>query len=305
MPNLEKIPYGGWKNCLKLSDAGSELVVTLDVGPRVIRYARPGGQNLFKEFAEQMGKTSGAEWFSFGGHRLWHAPEIMPRTYAPDFDPVAHTWKAGVLTLKQRVEPSTGIEKTITIQMLKNCVRLDHELINRNVWGIEIAPWGLSVMNEGGRAILPQETFIPHPEALYPARPLVLWHFLLMNDPRVTWGARFIQLREDAAAGVKLKFGARNAQRWAAYTLGDNLFIKTFACLPGVQYPDFGCNCEFYTQPGFLEIESLGPLTRLEPGQSVKHTEFWHLWKCAPLPTDEAALEKTLKPYVDKLQHVS
>jgi hypothetical protein len=37
MAHLEKISYGGWTNCLKLSGDGIELIVTLDVGPRVIR----------------------------------------------------------------------------------------------------------------------------------------------------------------------------------------------------------------------------------------------------------------------------
>ena len=83
MARLEKISYGGWENCLKLSGDSIELVITLDVGPRVIRLGTPGGQNLFKEFEDQMGKTSGTEWMSFGGHRLWHSPEVFPRTYAP------------------------------------------------------------------------------------------------------------------------------------------------------------------------------------------------------------------------------
>jgi len=46
---LEKISYGGWPNCLKLSGDSIELVITLDVGPRVIRLGTPGGRNLFKE----------------------------------------------------------------------------------------------------------------------------------------------------------------------------------------------------------------------------------------------------------------
>jgi hypothetical protein len=44
---LENITYGGWENCLKLSVDSLELVVTLDVGPRVIRLGRSGGQNIF------------------------------------------------------------------------------------------------------------------------------------------------------------------------------------------------------------------------------------------------------------------
>src|SRR5690349_17931505 len=213
---LEKIAYGGWKNCLKLSDEGVELVVTLDVGPRIIRLGIPGGQNLFKEFDDQMGKTSGTEWMSFGGHRLWHAPEVFPRTYALDFKPVEHSWENNVLKLIQGTEPETGIQKEIEISIQDRVVHLNHRLINRNPWAIELAPWSLSVMAAGGRALIPQAEFIPHPDVFTPARPLVLWHFTRMNDPRFTWGDRIIQMREDSQFDSKQKIGIRNAQGWAA-----------------------------------------------------------------------------------------
>jgi hypothetical protein len=38
-----------------------------------------------------------------------------------------------------------------------------------------------------------------------------------------------------------------------------------------------GCNQEFYTEAGFLEIESLSPYTELAPGESVTHIEKWAL----------------------------
>ena len=301
MATLERTSYAGWPNCLRLGNGRVELIVTLDVGPRVIRYGTPGGPNVFKEFEDQIGKTAGSEWLSFGGHRLWHAPEIYPRTYAPDFDPVEHSWQDGTLRLVQRTEPSTGIQKEIEIRLTADDVQLTHRLINRNVWAIEIAPWCLSVMAAGGRALAPQEEFHPHPDVLHPARPLVLWHFTRMNDPRFTWGDRLIQLREDASVQCKQKLGLRNARRWAAYHLGDQLFIKTFELFSGAAYPDYGSNCELYTQPGFLEIETLGPLTRLEPGQAVDHVEYWRLWNGVALPREEPQLLSALAPFLSAL----
>ena len=49
-------------------------------------------------------------------------------------------------------------------------------------------------MAADGRLSVPQEDFIPHPDMLTPARPLVLWPFTRMNDPRFTWGDRLIQM---------------------------------------------------------------------------------------------------------------
>jgi hypothetical protein len=298
MVRLEKIPYGGWINCLKLSDDSIELVITLDVGPRVIRLGTPGGQNLFKEFDDQTGKTSGTEWMSFGGHRLWHAPEVFPRTYALDFEPVEHTWKDNVLKLVQKTEPETGIQKEIEISIHNKTVYLTHRLINRNPWTIELAPWGLSVMAPGGRLLVPQEDFFPHPDVLTPARPLVLWHFTRMNDPRFTWGDRLIEMRQDSHLDSKQKFGLCNAQGWAAYQLGTDLFIKTIPLIPGATYPDMGCNCEFFTMPGFLEVESLGPLVKLEPNAPTEHIEKWRVVPNLDLPSEEKPLIAALNPHL-------
>ena len=85
---IVKCSYGGWDNCLEISNEQVKLLITLDVGPRVIFYGFIDGQNMFKNFDEQMGLTGGDEWRIYGGHRLWHAPEVAPRTYSPDNEPV-------------------------------------------------------------------------------------------------------------------------------------------------------------------------------------------------------------------------
>src|SRR5215510_12392431 len=48
-----------------------------------------------------------------GGHRLWHAPEAMPRTYAPDTGEVTITELADGVVLETDTEPGAGIRKRI------------------------------------------------------------------------------------------------------------------------------------------------------------------------------------------------
>ena len=114
---MEKIAYGGWANCIRLTNGRMELVITTDVGPRIIRLGFIGGQNMFKEYAAQMGTTGADKWSIYGGHRLWHAPEVDPRTYAPDNMPVKYAWDGKTLKLGPQVEKETGIEKAIEITL--------------------------------------------------------------------------------------------------------------------------------------------------------------------------------------------
>ena len=298
----ERVAYAGWNHCVKLSNGKIEMIATTDVGPRIIRLGFVGGQNLFHEYKESLGKTGGKEWENYGGHRLWHAPEAIPRTYWPDNDPVKTEWDGKTLRLIPPPETGNGIQKEIEVTMdpKENSVKLRHRIINLNPWEIELAVWSLSVMAQNGRAILPQEPFIPHEEYLLPARPVVLWHYTQMADPRWIWGSKYIQLKQDPAAKTKQKIGILNKQAWAAYYLNGDLFIKQFDVDVNGEYPDYGCNNETYTDWNMLEVESLGPLTKLAPnGGKSEHTEVWSLNK-VEVGTDEASIDAKVLPLVKK-----
>src|SRR5687768_16138822 len=66
---IEKVNYKGWKNNLRVSNGEVELILTLDVGPRVIHYGFVGGKNVFKQYSEQLGRSGEDKWQIRGGHR--------------------------------------------------------------------------------------------------------------------------------------------------------------------------------------------------------------------------------------------
>ncbi len=226
---------------------------------------------------------------------MWHAPEVEPRTYYPDNEPVQYRWEDDRLTLVPPEQKENGLQLSLEIRMHESEpeVRVRHAIRNTGRWRIELAPWALTVMAAGGEAYLPREPFVEHGESYSPARPLVLWRFTEMDDPRFTWGKRFVRVREDASIPAKQKIGALNTLGWLAYELNGEVFLKRFPFFAGEPYPDMGSNCELYTEPGFLELESLGPLTVLAPGETALHTEAWRLARL-DLPAEEDLLESQL-----------
>jgi hypothetical protein len=238
----------------------------------------------------------------YGGHRLWHAPECKPRTYWPDNSPVKTEWDGKTLKLIPPFETTNGVQKEIevTLDPKDNAVKVLHRIINKNPWDIDFSVWALTVMAQGGRAIFPQEDYRPHEEYLLPARPLVLWHYTLMADPRWTWGTKYIQLQQDPEAKTKQKVGLLNKQGWVAYALNGEVFIKKYDATPNAAYPDYGCNTETFTNDEMLEIESLGPLAKVAAdGGKAEHTETWSLAKAA-VGKDDAAIDAALLPLVKK-----
>lgn len=278
---IEKIPYFNQPNCYRLANEKIEAIVTTDIGPRVIAYRFIGGENILGELtADAVVKTEAGEWHPWGGHRLWHSPENKPRTYVPDDKPVKHELvDQDGIRLTQDVEAGTGIQKEMLVRLDPSSTRvtITHTLVNRGLWPVELAPWGLTIMNGGGTTIFPNEPFIPHSEKLLPARQMVLWHYTDMSDPRWTFGKRYIRLRTDSKLEEPQKVGAANKQGWAAYLRKDVLFVKKFPYIEGKTYPDLGCNFETYTSGDFMELETLGPMVTLEPGESTVHVEDWYL----------------------------
>ena len=47
---IEKTNFKGWPNSYRITNGEIELIVTTDVGPRVMHYGFVGGRNVFKEF---------------------------------------------------------------------------------------------------------------------------------------------------------------------------------------------------------------------------------------------------------------
>jgi hypothetical protein len=295
---VEKVSCLNLSNCLKLSNGEIEIVVTTDVGPRVIRYAFVGGENIFAEIG---GKPGVKEWQTWGGHRLWIGPEGQPRSYGPDNTPIAHA-AAGPrgIRLTQPVEAGTGIEKeiVITLDETGSGVTVLHRLTNRGKAPFELAPWALTIMNGGGTAIVPQEPYKTHDEALLPARALVLWHYSDLSDSRFSIGPKYIRLSTNDKMKEPQKIGIMNKKGWAAYARQGTVFIKRYPWKESGRYPDYGCNTEVYTAAEFIEVETLGPLTTLAPGATAEHTERWSLHKGVTLGATEADVDKTIPALV-------
>lgn len=280
---VEKVPYKGWANCYRVSNGEVELIVTGDVGPRIMRFGFAGGQNLFKEFDAQMGKSGEKEFQLRGGHRVWKAPEDPVATWAPDNVAVEVKTTAAGLVAREPVEPSTGLRKEIEVEMAATGtgVKVTHRIFNKSLFPLEFAAWALTMMAQGGVAIAGFPPRGRHPEMLEATNPLVMWAYTDLSDKRWTFTKKYLLLRQDPNNREPQKLGLHNPRTWAGYFLNGELFLKQFVPGPAQAHTDFGCSFETFTNADFLEIETLGPMTKIPPGGSVTHVENWSLHKTA------------------------
>jgi hypothetical protein len=298
---VQRTEYEGWANCYRISNGEVELIVTGDVGPRVIRFGFVGGQNLFKEFPEQLGK-SGEEKFQLrGGDRVWKAPEDPIATWAPDNTAVEIQVTPTGLVAREPIEPLTKLQKEIEVSLSPSgtTVRVLHRITNHSLFPLEFSPWALTMMAPGGMAISGFPPRGRHPENLEATNPLVMWAYTDLADPRWKFTKKYLTLRQDPGNKEPQKLGMFNADTWAAYVLNGETFVKRTRGDATKTYPDFGCSFETFTNDAFLEIETLGPLRKLLPGQSVELAEEWGLFRNVKLAeTTDEELDRVVLPLV-------
>ncbi|HHU78641.1 MAG: hypothetical protein ACOX27_01330 [Caldicoprobacterales bacterium] len=293
---IKEIEYGSFGKCVEISNGNADIVVTVDVGPRIIRFGLTGRENEFCDDGSFSVPVGNEEWHILGGHRLWHSPEAMPRSYSPDNKPVHYEKIENGIRVTQETEPWVQIKKQMDITMAGCCnkVQIIHRLTNENAWPIEVSAWAITVMAAGGLQVVPQPS---RDTGLLANRLLSLWPYTKMNDHRVYWGDRYITLKQDPDTDTPFKFGIPNEGGWAAYFNHGNLFIKRFRHVMGAVYPDYGVSYETYTNDYMMEMESLSPLTRLEPGDTINHLEEWELIEnvSRPAADNEEDIQKVVK----------
>ena len=296
---MQTVEYGGWKRNVRLTNGEIEVIVTQDVGPRAIRFGFVGGLNVFAEIKAQLGGTGEKEWLLRGGHRLWVAPEESPKTYELDNEAVAVEPIPNGIRTVQAAGPLSGIAKSIEITVSRNAneVVLLHILRNAGAKPADLAPWALSVMAPGGMAVIPLPKKIPHTERLTHNQVWSIWAYTDFGDPRWTLGSRYVFFRQDPNRGPN-KLGIAQREGWVGYLLGDLLFVKRFGWIDGATYPDGGVNFETFSNQDFLEMESLGPMVTLAPGESVTHAEKWSLFRGVPASMTEADIDRNVLPLI-------
>jgi hypothetical protein len=258
-------------------------------GPRLVRLFLPGVEgNLLAEVPNWVWETPYGPFHPYGGHRLWHAPEAMPRTYVPDNEGLTVEPLDDGVRLVGPVEEPTGIRKALEVRLEagRPALTLCHRLENAGAWPVELAPWAITQLPLGGTAILPQPRGPVDDAGLLPNRHLVLWPYSRWDDQRLLLGEETACVRARPLA-APFKLGYRNDRGWIAYLRAGILFVKRFAQPEGRPYPDRDCNVEVYCDDRVIELETLAPLGRLEPGQTAEHVEQWEVYAgLAPVPQD-------------------
>ncbi|MBN2043941.1 MAG: hypothetical protein JW757_02875 [Anaerolineales bacterium] len=287
MVEVKTRSYQGYE-VVEVSNAMISLMVTVSTGPRIISLSAFGKDNLFAELPDAVLEYSGeGDLALIGGHRLWYAPEDPATTYIPDSKPVGWRQTQNGVELIQEMDEPTRVQKGISIQLSDDEAKITvtHILTYHGNDTFTLAPWAITQLKPGGKAVIPQKTDHADRYGLLPNRNIVLWPYTDLDSPNIwleNWGIYVIANMEEGA----LKIGSPNPMGWIGYALDDLLFIKRADFVEGGNYLDRGASSQIYCNPDFIELETLGPVVTLSNGDQASHIEEWGVYQNGQWPAE-------------------
>jgi hypothetical protein len=279
--------------CITLENKSLHLEIARSIGPRILGLSLQGGSNLLAELPDSVtNRPDGKVYHFYGGHRLWLSPEDPILSYDLDNGPVEVIPVENGLRIVKPVEVDSGIEKTIQVVLPddKPRVIITHQLKNCGSNTIKCAPWAVTQFRVGGTAVLPMNDantgFLPN-------RNLVLWPYTDLADQNIQLGRHYLLV--NASMESPFKIGFANPVGWLAYWLENILFVKYAIYDSQASYPDYGCSSECYCNAQFMELETLGTLQDIQPGNSIQHIETWQLFHAPTRPENEYDVKRLVE----------
>ncbi len=270
--------YKNFGKCVRFEKKGVVLMVTLDIGPRIIYFGTEKLNFLKEDISRAVSKNGeyfdenykqGETWYLYGGHRVWKSPEDL-ETYTPDNYPVEYklTENGGTFTTKA----GRNFDFTLKIELGNDGkAEITDKITNKSNKEREIAVWGLTVMDKNGLAVVPKNKKV---NDLLPIQNIVTWPYNELLDMRINNSYNYFCVHQTNNPRP-LKVGTFNKRGRAYYLLSGKAMEMDFNVVEEGSFVDFGCNMEIYTNNSILELEILSPIKKLKSGESAELNMSW------------------------------
>jgi hypothetical protein len=296
----------GYDNCIELSNDQIRVVLEPNMGGRVLIYALKGNNVLYTDETQ-----AGLVYPEIPmGHLAAGRFDIGPEKIAPPrpllfFGP----WEAKITgdreaDLISQEDASTGVQLVRRFKLDEVGSRLEctQEIINISDEVKRYCFWARTFVKGNGISLTPLNQHSRFPKGYITYGPGNIMNYEPEDEPNVRIREHILEI---IGPPVRPKFVMDGDIGWMAYITKDSqLFVKTFPVYPDRVYGEMtgATSSVWYNGEEMVEIEPIGPLEIIEPGESVAFTEYWHLLDF-PYPDNKMTDLNAIRNIVDSLSY--
>lgn len=286
-----------YPDCIELrNDVGTVVVLGHHVGGRVLSYSQGGKESLYLNPNESQWTPDGKKKPSSAG-RFDIGPEylIPKRTELWSGEWTAEITGDRSARLTSRPAADAGIRLIREFKLAADSSHLSCTQIMKNTSDTDQSwcHWGRMFAIHGGIGVVPltpQYQRFPKGYIMVTSRTEMS---MAPEDPMIKRRGDFMEI---LGPPKHAKLGFDSFAGWFAYQMPNDLaFVKTYAVDPGKLYGEVaGLTLSIWypkaTSIPACELEPIGPMQAMKPGESAAFTEHWHLLE-NPFPKTGESLD--------------
>lgn len=305
---LPETGFHGW-NSLILQNTYVRLDVVPELGGKIMGYELLGSQIIWHDSTRagqvvtDQGYGPGQKFFNPGGAKVWPAPQGWsgagewpgPPDNILDGSPYEAVSSDSLITVtspKDDGEGRTGLQFKNAYSLVPNSSMVKLNLTMTNVVDRPVT-WSLWHL-----ATVP----VDRNSAAYVPAGKGDWRVMFGDPANPQWQDGENGLFQARYAQKVGKVGIKTREGWAAWHDADHgvAFVMLFPLKKGAKYPDGGSTFEIWTsgagtvhsnnqdtvyeykpEEAMMELEVMGPLTRLNPGETATMDVTWASCRCS------------------------
>lgn len=275
-----RVSFFGYDDCIELRNETTRVVLGHQAGGRVLAYELNGVNAIYLKPGQEGWVWDGKNRTDLSGGRCDIGPEkLIPKRDALWLGP----WEAEVVgpgkaRMTSVEDAATGVRLVRDFELDATSSRLTFTQTMHNVsdgvtrW----CHWSRTFSTGHGIAVVPIDERTKFPDGYVMYGPGSVMDYK-PDDPNIVWDGDCLVVRDTP---LRPKLGMDSMVGWFAYlTTDDLLFVKQYPTYPDRVYNEMAALTIsiWYKDQTVCELEPIGPMEELQPGESASFTETWTL----------------------------
>lgn len=256
-------------HCAVLTTESSEVIVTLDYGPRIVSATADGCENLIDNHLDE-------EFDRLHGHKMRITLERSTNGIYCDDESVRYSPLSDGVSFVQTITSPVQLEISMDVVFDTeiSSMMVVHGCMNKSKEDVKLSIYTETPFANKGFVFVPLSNI---DETDRPERILSLWNGAKWTDDRLLLGDNYLTVSAtgEEHRGTRIKVGSNNTAGWSGYALGRNTFVKRYVHNRTALYPFCGCSTFATSCLGHMSIQTTSPFYIIQPGETARLIESW------------------------------